>query len=223
VSDASSANLSAYDVDGTVVIPKRILFDGVYFHDIKMSRPSDHLECLHVQDADGLTIRNSRFQECDTFDALIMGSRAPLQNVLIENNWFEPSTDSFGGNAYYGLSIRSGSNVIIRNNTSTQAWAGPSRSDDVQNWVVANNIFPSGFCRSGIDFRNNLWIGRGKCSPSDRTTRDPRLGDGRAGDYHLAPGSPAIDAGDPRAMAADDFDRERRSRGWAPDIGADEY
>ncbi len=43
-----------------------------------------------------------------------------------------------------------------------------------------------------------------------------------SGDYHLAPGSPCIDAGDPAATLDHDIDGQSRPQGTAPDIGADE-
>src|SRR5262249_4612430 len=41
-------------------------------------------------------------------------------------------------------------------------------------------------------------------------------------DYHLAPGSPAIDKGDPQAALAIDWDGDARPVGPQRDIGADE-
>lgn len=48
---------------------------------------------------------------------------------------------------------------------------------------------------------------------------DPQL----TRDFHLAPGSPAIDHADPRATTAVDFDGDDRPQGRRRDIGADEY
>lgn len=52
-------------------------------------------------------------------------------------------------------------------------------------------------------------------------TNDPLFADPANGDFHEAPGSPTIDAGDASAVQAD-FDGQPRSIGAAPDIGADE-
>ena len=43
-----------------------------------------------------------------------------------------------------------------------------------------------------------------------------------AHDYHLAPGSAAIDRGDPNRYPATDIDGQTRPMGLAPDAGADE-
>ena len=52
-------------------------------------------------------------------------------------------------------------------------------------------------------------------------TNDPLFADAANGDFHEAPGSPTIDAGDASAVQAD-FDGQPRSIGAAPEIGADE-
>ena len=52
---------------------------------------------------------------------------------------------------------------------------------------------------------------------------DPLLVDPAHGDFHLSPGSPCIDAGDPVHYPGTDFEGDPRPQGPAPDIGADEY
>jgi hypothetical protein len=52
---------------------------------------------------------------------------------------------------------------------------------------------------------------------------DPLLVDPTNGDYHLAPGSPCIDAGDPLNYPPTDFEGDPRPNGVAPDIGVDEF
>ena len=42
------------------------------------------------------------------------------------------------------------------------------------------------------------------------------------GDYHLASGSPCIDAGDPASTLDHDVAGQARPQGSGPDIGADE-
>jgi hypothetical protein len=221
----SNPVISTWFNGGEDETPEQVLLDGVEFHDVRMGAASDHIECLHINDVSGFAVKNSRFHNCDTFDLNVMyGHNHVLQNILIENNIFEPTGDSFGGNTYYGLSFRAGENVTIRNNTSTQAWAGPGSGDSpVTNWTVANNIFPSGRCDGRISYFSNLWIGSGRCSNSDRTTRNPLLRNAGAGDFRLSPGSPAIDVGDLAHSAGVDIEGQARPRGAAPDIGADEF
>jgi hypothetical protein len=52
---------------------------------------------------------------------------------------------------------------------------------------------------------------------------NPMLKDAGNGDYHLLPGSPAIDAADPAATNANDFDGTARPQGARSDLGAFEY
>lgn len=51
---------------------------------------------------------------------------------------------------------------------------------------------------------------------------DPLLVDPTHGNFHLAPGSSCIDAGDPVNYPVTDFEGDPRPIGLAPDIGADE-
>jgi len=52
---------------------------------------------------------------------------------------------------------------------------------------------------------------------------DPRFVNGANGDFHLIAGSPAIDAADPAATSAVDFDGTSRPQGAGRDLGAFEY
>jgi hypothetical protein len=52
---------------------------------------------------------------------------------------------------------------------------------------------------------------------------DPRFVNAATGDFHLMTGSPAIDAADPSATDATDFDGTARPQGAGRDIGAFEY
>lgn len=52
---------------------------------------------------------------------------------------------------------------------------------------------------------------------------DPRFVNAAAGDFHLMAGSPAIDAADPAATEAADFDGVARPQGAGRDLGAFEY
>jgi hypothetical protein len=66
----------------------------------------------------------------------------------------------------------------------------------------------------------------GDCNGITHSAHDisanPLLVDPANGNFHLAPGSPCIDAGDPVNYPATDFEGDPRPHGPAPDIGADE-
>jgi hypothetical protein len=178
------------------------------------------MECLQVSDVVGFTLRNSTFSNCDTFGIHVKGTIVgPVQDVVIENNWFMPSTDGTGGQVptYYSLSVRDGKNVLIRNNASDQAFALPSAGDSVTNWTVANNIAPlaSNQCDGRIGWSHNLWSST-KCGSTDLSGALGFMNPG-AGDYRPKAGSKAIDAGDP--ANATQYDLRGRARDAKPDIG----
>ena len=216
--DGSHSEIVAYAGPTGVEPPRDVLVDGVTFHDVRMSAPEDHIECLQSTDAVGLTVRNSRFVRCDTFDLRIDRYRTDgPRDVTIENNVFLHTRDRFGGNVYYGLAVRAGSDVLIRHNSSDIAWAGPEPETPISDWTVASNAMPGGRCDERMSFRNNLWDGGERCGDGD-VLGSARFADPARADLRLLPGSPAIDAGDP--AAAPRFDHRRRPREARPDVGA---
>lgn len=161
--------------DGTTDVPGDVVIDGVEFHDVRMRKRSDHIECLHVNDVDGLVLRNSRFHDCDTFDVLVMyGHEEVLRDILVEGNHFGETGNSFGGPSYFGLSLRFGHDVTVRGNTSEAPWAGPDAGGGPigGSWIVEGNTFPAlQSCPEGVTFRDNVWTGSAAqpCGPGDRT------------------------------------------------------
>lgn len=155
------------------IVPRRILFDGVRFHDWKVETPGEHIECLQVSDVDGLVIRRSRFERCDTFDLHIQGTEAgPVKDVVIEDNEFGTSGDHSNSiRPYYSLSVRDGIGVRIARNRSTQGWALPAADATVKDWTVSQNSAPmrSWQCDERIAYERNRWTGDG-CGPTDVPT-----------------------------------------------------
>jgi hypothetical protein len=70
---------------GTLKEATHVRFDGGVYHDAIQDSNGQHLECLHVEPADYVTIRNSTFRNCAQHDIEIGGSE-PETNFLIENN-----------------------------------------------------------------------------------------------------------------------------------------
>jgi hypothetical protein len=206
--------------------PRNILFDGVHFHDWYSAEDGQHTECLQIGAGDGITIRNSIFRNCGTRNG---GATADLhiswfgvgpvtKNVLVENNFFFPS-----GNTY-AIQMDDYANVDLRYNSIAGPViifdrSGPGTSID----FVANIMRYSGCSAESsgiaINWRYNVQDG-GTCGPTDRNAPsgfvDPKS------NLHLRPGAPAIGHGDPRLYPRRDIDGDRRPRARTPDAGADE-
>jgi hypothetical protein len=204
-----------------VEAPRRVVVDGALFHDMAMETPADHIACLEIGGGVDMVVRDSRFVRCTHFDLNASDYIKPLRGMLIENNWFGGTVARFG-RSYYALSIRSGEDVVIRNNSSDQAWASPTQTDRVVRWKVVANAMPSSGqwrCDKRIAYSHNLWTDGARCGKSDRDG-DPRFLDVKAADFRVRAGSATIDAGDRRDHPSHDIAGHRRPRGAGPDIGA---
>jgi uncharacterized repeat protein (TIGR01451 family) len=157
---------------------------------------------------------------------------------VIQNNIFSGnSATDFGG----GIHTQSGSPIIEFNvfyeNTSVLGGGihiGESSNPIVRSNIVVNNTASEHgggiYGYSGtitLDY-NDVWNNTGGNYYGVDTglhdiSADPLLVDPTNGDFHLSPGSPCIDAGDPVNYPPTDFEGEARPHGAAPDIGADEY
>jgi hypothetical protein len=201
---------------------RNLLVDGVLFHDITRNDPNVHIECLLIGGTDGLTVRNSRFRNCDVFDLSIgeMNGSGPNTNVTIENNFFDTS------NGYFSLDFNTNSssltNVLIRNNSSTQEMYLGNAIPTLTNYRAVGNIAPVSpwNCDNRIAYSYNVFQG-GTCGPTDINApagfRNPSTLD-----FHLVSGAAAINHGNPASYPATDIDGQARPMGGAPDAGADE-
>jgi chitodextrinase len=202
-----------------------ITVDGVLFHDVgRQNAPGAHVECLFLQEASGVVIRNSKFTRCDIMDLYVSPVQGGItaSNVLVENNWFDQPTD--GG--YYAFNIHPDgsappSNFTFRYNSvagSIYLYDGFNYS----NVVMDSNIGRIALCgQSGITYRYNVWTNQ-KCGTTDKLAQSSFVNEGGF-DLHLGAGSSAINAGNPGAYPGADIDGQARPMGGAPDAGADEH
>jgi hypothetical protein len=76
---------------------------------------------------------------------------------------------------------------------------------------------------NGVSYAYNVWKGAA-CGSTDLNVSGLGFLNSSPGsfDLHLAPGSPALNHGDPGNYPSRDFDGQSRPQGSGPDAGADE-
>ena len=212
--------------------PRNIVFDGVYFHDWHAAEAGQHTECLQILAGNGITIRNSVFKNCATADGgrgatanlhiSWIGQGPRTSNILIENNFFYPS-----GNTY---AIQGGDwkNLKLRyNSISGPVLIGGGWGDGTPVEFVGNIMRFSGCqaARTGSEpvspfvYRYNILDG-GRCHSTDRNSPNGFVDSAK--NLRLRPGAAAINRGDPNHYPRRDIDGQRRPKGGRPDAGADE-
>jgi hypothetical protein len=216
-------------------VPTNILIDGVTFHDWLDVGPgqANHIECLQVGSGINLTIRNSTFRNCATHDIFIKswgtlnGNPHPLQQIVIENNWFGKTTAGF-----YALTTKddlwtaSPTSFLLRNNSSLQGWDTTSVTHGTI--TVTGNILDSmssyTCSQSGgaAVWNYNLYETGSTCGPNDRVG-NAKYENRAALDLDLLSGSAAIDKGNPSNYPSTDRYGRTRPRGAGPDMGAVEF
>jgi len=218
--DGTSPTIGNYSGDP---VSKNILVDGVLFHDIgRQQSPGSHVECLFLQESSGVVIRRSKFTRCDIMDlyvSTVTGGPMP-SNVLIENNWFDEPTD--GGS--YPIDIHPDDGSVPRNFTirynSLSGGILIYNEFVYDNVTISSNIGRITYCPRGVTYTRNVWSNR-KCGATDKVARSGYV-DAAHFNFHLAPGSAAIRAGDASRRPVRDLDGDRRPSRIAPDAGADQ-
>ncbi len=210
--------------------PQNTLVDGVYFHDYTRTDPAQHMECLHVYPAQGLSIQNSRFFNCAIMDLFFAnyGSGGNLRDITLVNNMFNAPGSHAGalsGGYYPVLFAPNGGSItnvsILYNSFNGSFNANPDGS--LVNWeAIGNASLGQGgaFCLPGVSFSHNVFSG-GKCGSTDRQA-NPGFISASSFNLDLAPGAAAIDAGDPSRYPGRDIHGTARYLGKGPDAGADE-
>jgi len=131
--DAGSSTIGTYS---GLAPSENVVIENTRFFDIdRLNDPSEHVECLFIQDAVGTVIRNDVFDQCEVFDIYmnsIVGVTVP-KNTLIEGNTFGAPTPT----GYYAIYIGSGNGTVLRNNKFLQM--GLSEESDVVNTSGCGN------------------------------------------------------------------------------------
>jgi hypothetical protein len=108
--------------------------------------------------------------------------------------------------------VRTSCRLRYRHSYGRRTWTAPrfTRCSSPKRWrgLGVSNIRECTNCT----IRYNSWL------------QEPRMPNGTPGsfDLHLAPGSPALNRGDPGTYPAPDIDGQSRPLGSGPDAGADE-
>jgi hypothetical protein len=215
-----------YPARGSV---KNLVLDGLKLHDSTIAPGSGtHSQCIFFGGGQGITLRNSRFWNCTTFDVFVTTAGGDLpSNYVMENNMFGvPYLHGTQCCHYYSVKFRDSAplnGLLFRNNSARQEVGWPKDPVGPGGARVVGNAVQGGMiCKSGITFSHNVTTARGPCRSSDRRVASIGFVNATAGDLHLTSSSPAIDAGNPADHPARDFDRQSRPLGPAPDAGADE-
>ena len=198
---------------------RNVLFDGTTIHDFIKHNSGAHIDCIGIDDVDGLVIRNSVIRNCEHF-SLLFGTDASTnrgaRNVLVENNFLDCCVSG-----YYSIGLgQVDGPMMVRNNSTNKAfgWLG----GPVNDLTIDSNILPNNSSANcdGATWRYNIVNSGSACGGNGRVA-PPGFRNAAAADFHLVPGSAAIDAGNPSSAPASDIDGESRA-GNRPDVGADE-
>jgi parallel beta-helix repeat protein len=139
------------------------------------------------------------------------GAAHPMSDIVVINNTFHDNGQAgWGGGILIDNSEITG--LVIRNNICSQN-SDFQIADEASapNPTVAHNL---------IDGTQNYG---GALNGTDYQTGDPVFADAAAADYHLQPGSPAIDNGSSTGAPDEDYDGAPRPQGTGHDIGAFEH
>lgn len=208
------------------------LIRGNFFHGTSFSETgSAHVDCFQTFDNNGESAHNITFDGniCYDFHQGFMGEAAyygDISGLVFSNNIF-----AHGG--AWGMSVHQIQNVTAVHNVFADIQYHGIGFRDGATGVVRNNIF--------YDSGSNYWASDGGSVqgshnilystdgsidpgdfPADLVNVDPLLADPDADDYHLRPGSPAIDAGTDVGVPAD-LEGTTRPQGAGHDIGAYEF
>jgi hypothetical protein len=217
-----------------------MLIEHNYWHDITLVTEGVHNECMYVDGGNRSTFRGNLFIGCPTMALFFTNwdGGAAYRNVTIENNVFGHTLDN-DQNWHSSCSLYFG--------------PGANNQNTLVGWSVRYNTFENAPCvADGMPTRDGIWIGNlggitcmrgftyrynvGETCGGTGDFRVPNAVNSRArpnsapfyvnapaGDFHLRPGSAAINRGDPKTFPRRDRADRVRAAGSAPDAGAFEF
>jgi hypothetical protein len=197
-SPAVSPHTTACDSNLAFDGGSNFLIDGATIHDFTFADP-DHFECIFLFGGDTITIQNSRFYNCHTYDIMIQhtGASASLSNIVIQNNWFGYTGGSGvpGTSRSSAINMESPSGILIRYNSFAGGQGVDHEAGTFSNARLIGNIFGvdgGGNCISGATYDYNVWL-TASCGTNSKnvggTMPFVNNTDGAAGDYHLNSGT----------------------------------
>jgi hypothetical protein len=198
-----------------------VVLDDVRIHDFSAHNSASHVDCIGVDDVDGLVIRNSRIWDCEHFAIIFSNDNSSdraARNVLVENTFIDCCRSGYYAIGFGGID----GPVLFRFNSMDSSFG----------WLNDESLVPDGLITIDSNVLNNntaanceraTWrynvVARGTpCGGRHAPTgfRSPPA------DLHLVSSAAARRAGNPRAFPARDIDGNRRLKGHRPDAGADQ-
>jgi hypothetical protein len=201
---------------------KSITYDSNVIHNIGRAGPLDHRQHDHgiYTCSSGARIVNNIIYNCDSGWCIQVAGYAAIDGTVISNNTF-----AWGSNRSQIVLWSEGgsiSNLIIQNNIFYRPLNGNEAvtfyNAHARHTTIRNNLIYGG--------APIYAVGAGEPDPEISLSgniegRDPRFEEAAKApyDFHLQPGSPAIDAGIAALAPAADMDGKARPQGKGHDIG----
>lgn len=226
---------------GAENVSENVLFEGNYIHDAVCthgvcSGSGSHSDGIQIATGGFVTLRRNKFQRANDQN-LIKGDQGPLDNIVLENNWFDAPGNSVTGETTsgYSLQIAGGTactSCVVRNNTfndnvriDATASSGTVTGNLIEfesttdcnastaaGFTWAYNAFGVGSTACGTN--TFTFTGAWASAFVDSAPTSATL------DLHLTAGAEALGKGSPGDHPVADIDSDVRPS--TPDAGADE-